>query len=84
MGDNAEEVLAFCGADPLGNPAADISREWNPVFGKETARLTIYNDVHHTTYPVRIGETIVRGVDGLRPMDTDTYSYERRHEGEEG
>lgn len=80
-GDNMAEVEQFCGSDPLGSPAANFGRAWHGDH--EVTTLRVYNTPHRTMYPVEAGELIVNGPDGLRPVDSDTSSYERRHEGED-
>lgn len=84
-GTNQKEVEQFCGYDPLGNPAANFAgRVWNEnTGGGYDDTLSVYNTVAHTTFPVKVGDRIVKDDGGLRPdTDEDLRGYEMRHLGE--
>lgn len=83
-GTNEQEVAAFAGKDPLNNPAANFARVWNGETGGFKPTLTVYNDQAHTTYPVEVGDTLVKDDRGLRPVtDRDLSGYELRHKASE-
>lgn len=79
-GDNAAEVIDFCGLDRLEQPRANIGHFWDgsPLLyvwteltdpGSETPK--------ETTLPVRVGETIGRdAVGNLYVVGVDTSTYE--------
>lgn len=79
-GDNAAEVIDFCGLDRLQQPRANIAHFWDgsPLLtvwtllsapGSETPK--------ETTLPVRVGETIARDDAGnLSVVGVDTSTYE--------
>jgi len=54
-GANVDQMVEFCGPDPLGNPAANFSRFWQGDF-----ELTVYDRSQETAHAVKRGERVVR------------------------
>lgn len=77
-GQNRDEMVEFCGLDNLFQPRANIGHFWDG-----SPLLSVWNQAGETTYPVRIGETVVRDEDSdltvLGPSAAELAPYERRH-----